>query len=152
MTSNHAPDPTAASRADWRLRLQKALLRFTAIILFTGLPGALLPGIAAEKFSWLMDLGQPPLGPLMIYLSGNAGFIYVVLGVLVWAISNDPVRHRPLVVLMGWLLVIGGPAYLSIDLQAGLPAWWIALDSVACLAVGSGILWACRLRPSGQSG
>jgi len=123
------------------LTIQKALLRFTALVLFTGLPGALLPGVAAEKFSWLMGYGQPPLCPIMIYLSGNAGFVYMALGIVVWMISNDPHRYRPLVATLAWILVVGGPAYLSIDLQAALPAWWVALDSLACLLVGGGLLW-----------
>lgn len=124
------------------LTIQRAALRFTALVLFTGLPGALLPGPAAVKFSWLMGLGQPPLGPLQVYLSGNAGFVYVVLGVLVWMLARDPRRYRPLVAALAVILLAGGPAYLSIDLQAGLPLWWVLLDSVACLAVGGVLLGA----------
>jgi len=126
------------------LTIQKTLLRFTALVLFTGLPGALLPGVAAEKFSWLMGCGRPPLGPIMIYLSGNAGFVFVALGIVVWMIAREPQRYRPLVAALAWILVVGGPAYLSIDLQAALPAWWVALDSLACLLVGGGLLWTLR--------
>jgi len=126
--------------ADRQLQLQKLLLRFTALVLFTGLPGALLPGVATEKFCWLMRLGRPALSPILIYLAGNAGYIYVVLGVLVWLLSNDPLRYPALVRAFGWLLLAGAPAYLSIDLQAGLPAWWVAADTLACLLVGAGLL------------
>ena len=128
------------------LKIQRWLLRFVAIMLFTGLPGAVLPRMAIEKFSWLMGLGQPSLEPLIIYLSGNAWYVFVALGLVTWIISNDVVRYRPLVILSGWFYLIAGPAYLSIDLQCPLPWWWVALDSVSCLLVGAGILWSCRLR------
>ena len=126
------------------LRLQKCLLRLTALVLFTGFPGALLPGVAAQKFSWLMGLDQPVMSPLLIYLSGNAGFVYVAFGVMVWAISNDPLRYQALSVLVGWVLLVGSPAYLSIDLQSKLPLWWVALDTFACLLFGVVILWTSR--------
>lgn len=127
-----------------RERAQRWLLRSAAMILFTGLPGILLPRVAIEKYSWLMRLEQPNLQPLMVYLGGNAGYVFVVLGILVWLISNDVVRYRPLVIACGWMFLAGGPAYLSIDLQCPLPAWWVAMDSLSCILLGGGLLWACR--------
>lgn len=132
-----------------RPTLQRWLLRFVALVLFTGLPGVLHPRAAIEKFSWLMGLGQPNLQPLTVYLGGNAGYAFVALGVLTWVISNDVVRYRPLVILYGWILLIGAAAYLWIDLQSMLPWWWVAMDSVSSLLLGAGILWACRRRTCG---
>jgi len=54
----------------------------------------LLPGIAFRKLSWLMGYGEPPL---VVYLSGNAGFAYVVIAALIWVISRDLERYQPLV-------------------------------------------------------
>ncbi len=140
------PQQPAPETACGHLALQRWLLRFAAIVQFTGLPGAILPRPAVEKLSWLMGLGQQALDPLMAYLAGNAGYVFVAFGILLWAISNDVVRYRPFVILCGWLYLIGAPAYLSIDLQCPLPWWWVAADTVSCFLIGAGILWACRPR------
>ncbi|MBK8036930.1 MAG: hypothetical protein IPK22_07300 [Verrucomicrobiaceae bacterium] len=100
-----------------RPRVQLWMLRLMIAILITGLPGALLPEIAFQKFSWLMGYGKQPITPLIVYLSGNAGFAYVTIAVLIWAISRDLTRYQPLVRLCGWTMVVAGPAYLSIDLS-----------------------------------
>lgn len=71
-----------------RPRVQLWMLRLMIAILLTGLPGALLPEIAFQKFAWLMGYGKQPITPLIVYLSGNAGFAYVTIAVLIWAISR----------------------------------------------------------------
>ena len=59
-----------------------------------------------------------------------------------WAISRDLLRYQPLVRVCGWIMVIAGPAYLSIDLQCPLPLWWVLMDSLSCLLIGLTLLWA----------
>lgn len=126
-----------------RPRVQLWILRLLMALMLTGLPGVLLPARAFEKFSWLMGYGQPPLTPLTIYLSGNAGYAYVSLAALFWAISRDLLRYQPLVRVCGWIMVVAGPAYLSMDLQCPLPLWWVLMDSLSCLLIGLLLLWAC---------
>ncbi|MDI1311835.1 hypothetical protein [Prosthecobacter sp.] len=48
---------------------------------------------------------------------------------LFWAISRDLQRYQPLVRVSGLIMVIAGPAYLSIDLQCPLPLGWVLMDS-----------------------
>jgi hypothetical protein len=125
-----------------RLKVQLWMLRICIFILLTGLPGALLPEVAFQKFAWLMGYGKQPMTPLITYLSGNAGFAYTALGILAWVISRDLPRYQPLVRVIGWIMVIAGPAYLSIDLQCPLPLWWTLMDSIGCLLIGLTLLWA----------
>jgi len=126
------------------LRLQRLILRLAAVIQFTALPGALLPRQGTEKLSWLMGLGQPPIAPLLIYMAGGCAFVYLAEGVILWMLSNDVARYRPLVIASGWIYLVGGPAFLWIDTQARLPYWWTAMDSVSCLILGATLLWACH--------
>jgi hypothetical protein len=49
-----------------------------------------------------------------------------------------------LVRALGWMLVLGGPGYWSIDMQSGLPLWWVCIDSLGCLGIGAGLLLASR--------
>jgi len=143
---------TVALPSEPALKAQRWLLRIAVVILLTGLPGALLPAVAFEKLSWLTGYGQPPLTPLTIYLAGNAGYAYVALAALLWAISRDLRRYQPLVRLTGWIFLIAGPSYLSIDLQCSLPWWWILIDSTSCVLLGSLLLLACRPSSSGIGG
>lgn len=142
MTAPPSPSPeTESGRA---ATLQRRVIRFCALVLFTGLPAVILPGVALEKFAWLMKMDRPALDPLTVYLSGNTGFIYVALGIVFWMVSNDVVRHRTFVKAFGWILLLGGPIYLSIDLQAGLLLWWVLLDSVSCFVMGLALLLTSR--------
>ncbi len=128
---------------------QRRLLRLTAIFQFIALPGFILPHIAAEKLSWLMGQVQPVLTPLLVYLAGGCAFVCFVLGILLWMFSNDVVRYRPLIIVSSWICLLGAPAFLWIDTQSHLPAWWVAMDSVSCLLFGVALLWACHAgRPS----
>lgn len=133
-----------------RLSVQRWLLRIILAILLTGLPGVIMPGEAFEKFSWLMGYGQPPLVPLTLYLSGNAGFAYVALAIMTLAILRDLERQQSLVRVYGWIMVAACPAYLSIDLQCPLPWWWILADSGGCLLLGIGLLKSCGETASEQ--
>ena len=135
-----APLPPSACG---NVRLQRRLLRLAAICQFITLPGIILPRMTIEKFSWLMGQGQPPLVPLMVYLTGGGAYINFVLGVLLWMFSNDVARYRPLVIASAWICLVGCPAFLWIDTQSHLPAWWVAMDSVSCLLFGVALLWAC---------
>jgi hypothetical protein len=59
-------------------------------------------------------------------------------------VSRDVRQHRGLVRALGWMLVLGGPGYWSIDMQSGLPLWWVCIDSLGCLGIGAGLLLASR--------
>lgn len=135
---------SAESSSARALIVQRRVIRFCAFVLFTGLPAVILPGVALEKFAWLMKMDRPALDPLTVYLSGNTGFIYVALGVVFWMVSNEVVRHQAFVKAFGWILLLGGPIYLSIDLQAKLPLWWVLLDSVSCFVMGLTLLLTSR--------
>ena len=125
------------------LRLQRIILRIAAVGQFITVPGAISPHQAIEKLSWLMGFGQPPPGPLLLYTLGGGSYVCVAEGVLLWMLSYNVVRYRPLVIASGWIFLIGAPAFLWIDSQAGLPHWWIAMDSLSCLIFGVTLLWAC---------
>jgi hypothetical protein len=144
MMTDQSPVPASAYG---NLRLQRWLLRIAAVLQFIALPGALLPRQAVEKFSWLMGLGRPPLVPLLVYFAGGGAYVYLALGVLLWLFSKDVVRYRPLVPATAWISLVGGPAFLWIDTQSGLPRWWVAMDSLSCLLFGAALLWSCRAVP-----
>jgi hypothetical protein len=134
-----------------RPRLQRTVLRIIAAASLLALPGVFAPRLMAEKLSWIMGFGQPPMIPLMLYMMAGGAAVFVGQAMLLWALSTDVVRYQPLVRLMAWCYVVIGSLFLWIDKQAGLPSWWIMMDGVGSFAAGAVLLWACyaRSRKSG---
>lgn len=124
-------DTTSASIAR-----QSLVLRAAALVLFTGLPGILLPAQALEKFSWLMGYGQPRLDPLSVFMTADAACASVVLALVLWFLARDPVRYQPLVRLLSWTFLIIGLLWISLGMQCPLPWWWTISAAVGCMAVG----------------
>ena len=139
--------PPSPETAHGHLRLQRWLLRIAAVLAVITIPAVLSPRQAIEQLSWLTGLGHAPQSTLLVYFGGGGTYVYVALGVLLWLFSNDVVRYRPLVLASAWICLLGGPAYLWIETQSGLPGWWVAMDSLSCLCFGVAILWACHASP-----
>lgn len=138
---NHEPLHNSACG---NLRLQRLILRITALISLIALPAIILPRLAMEKLSWLTGFGQPPDVPLLVYVAAGGAAVFVGQAGFLWILSGDVVRYRPLVLYVGWVYTACGPAFLWIDRDAGMPHWWVAMDSLGSLIVGGTLLWACR--------
>lgn len=129
-----------------RPQIQRIVLRLASLASLLALPAVVLPRLAAEKVSWVMGFGQPPMTPLMLYMMAGGAAVYLGQAALLWTISNDVVRYQPLVRLVAWIYLICVPAFFWIDTQAGLPKWWTAMDCLGSLAAGGVLIWACRSR------
>lgn len=119
---------------------QSLVLRAAALVLFTGVPGLLLPGQALEKFSWFMGYGQPRLDPLSVFMTADAACASVVLAFVLWFLAGDPLRYQPLVRLLGKVFLVMGFLWISLGMQCPLPWWWTASASAGCVAVGAMLL------------
>lgn len=114
-----------------------------ALISFIALPAIFAPRLAVEKFSVLMGFGKPPNLPLLIYMTSGASCVYVGQGLLLWFLSRDVMRYRPLIIFFGWAYLAFSPLFLWIDMSAGMPAFQVAADSLSCLMAGGALLGAC---------
>ncbi len=133
-------------------RLQRLILRAGAAASLVALPAVIAPRLAMEKLSWLMGFGRPPESPLLAYMAAGGSCVLLAVAALLWVMSLDVARHRPLVLATAWICLACGPLFLWIDSSAGLPGWWVAMDSLSCLAFGAALLWACHSggrRPTG---
>jgi hypothetical protein len=128
-------------------RLQRLVLRVAALVSFIAAPAIVLPRIAVEKLSWLMGFGQPPMLPMLVYLTAGGSCVLIAEAFMLWLISGDVVRYRPLVVFVAWFFLAAAPLFLWIDSQAGLPLWWTAMDTLSCLVAGAALVWACYSTP-----
>lgn len=77
-------------------RLQRLILRIVALISLIALPAIIAPCLAAEKLSWVMGFGQPPMTPLMLYMMAGGAAVFVGQAVLLWAMSGDVIRYDPI--------------------------------------------------------
>ena len=112
-----------------------------ALVALPVLPAVFAPHLTVEKLSWLVGFGQPPKTPLLAYLAAGGSFIYLALSAMLWMISRDVARYRPLVIFMAYVCLIGGPAYWWIDSRVGMPQWWMLMDALTCTVAGVGLLW-----------
>jgi hypothetical protein len=124
-------------------RIQRLVLRVISAVSFIALPAIFAPQLAVEKFSVLLGFGKPPHLPLLIYMTSGASCVYLAQAVLLWLMSGDVVRYRPLIVFCGWALLAFSPLFLWIDTQAGMPTFQVAADTLSCLIAGAALLAAC---------
>ena len=72
----------------------------------------------------------------MDYLARSVAAFYGFHGVLLFLISTDVVRYRPLVWYVAAMSVVLGFMLLAIDLHAGLPAYWTAFEGPPVVVIG----------------
>jgi hypothetical protein len=136
-------DPTPPSvRADSLLTI---LLRLVGGIELCAIPFIFFP------FPWmdavhdrLLGLGTLPGGPIVEYLTRSLSAMYAVHGAVVFRISFDVARFRPLVAFLGWLHLALGLTILGIDLAAGVPWWWTMGEGPGIAAGGAIVIWLER--------
>ena len=83
---------------------------------------------------------------LLCALSGPVFLVMFVVGL--WFIAWDVVRYRPLLILTAFGYLLAGPAFVLIDLTAGMPWLSAAGNGGSCLLIGVlllGLLWGERM-------
>ncbi len=136
----------AASTHTGHPRFQAILLKTAGAISFVTLGAVFAPDYALGKLHWLLGMGRLPESALLRYLAAGGSFVYIITGLLMWVMAGDVVRYRPMIVLSAWIVLVAAPIYWLINTQAGMPLWWAWMDTLACLAFGIALLWACHAK------
>jgi len=126
------------------LRLQKIILRVMALVALPVLPAVFAPRLTVEKLSWVLGFGEPPHVTLIYYLAAGGSLVYLLLSGLLWMLSCDVVRYRPLVIYVAVACVAAAPVLGWLDANVGMPRWWLLMDALSCLVGGLVLLWALR--------
>ncbi len=92
---------------------------------------------------WL-GLGDLPDAPIMGYLARSTSFFYAFLGGLMWVLSFDLNRYRPVVCFLGWALISLGLTLFIVDIVEGLPLYWISIEGPTDTLSGCIILYFGR--------
>ncbi|HEY3787271.1 MAG TPA: hypothetical protein VGL71_00395, partial [Urbifossiella sp.] len=106
----------------------KLLLRLIGGIELCAIPFLAFPfpWMAEIHARWL-GLGTLPPAPIVEYLARSLCALYAVHGAVVFYISFDVIRYRPLIDFIGCVHIVLGFTILGIDLSSGVPIWWAVM-------------------------
>lgn len=125
----------------------KWLLRIIGGVELCALPFVLFPfALMHEVHDRALGLGALPHAPIVEYLARSLSALYAVHGAVVFFLSFDVSRYRPLIGFLGGLHIAFGLTVLSIDLGAGLPLWWVAGEGPGIAVGGVLVLILARRR------
>lgn len=117
------------------------LLRFSGAVLLLAFGAMLLPADwMAAVHGWL-GMGEFPDAPLTGYLVRSVAALYGFHGVLVLVVAGDPVRYERIVLYLGVMDIVFGLMMLAIDVHAGMPWFWTALEGPSLVGVGLLVLY-----------
>ena len=126
----------------WLLRLAGAveMLAFVSVV---------MPRSWMEISHEWLGMGTMPEGPLVMFMIRQASYAYGMHGIMLWILSSDVARFRPLVVFNGIAFLLAAPVFFLIDYLTGIPLWWAIFDALACGLIGVGLLLLTREVDSG---
>jgi len=84
---------------------------------------------------WL-GLGDMPTAPVVEYLARSVSAFYAFFGALCLVVAADLERYRPLVRFLGVAFVFFGIVFTGVDLSAGMPWWWTAIEGPPAVPFG----------------
>ena len=117
------------------------LLRLAGTVELGAFIAVVMPRRWMEAGHRWLGLGPMPEGAVVDFMIRQASFTYGLHGALMWLLSWNIVRFRPLVIFTGISYVLAAPVFFLIDLTAGMPWFWTAGDAAACLCLGGALLW-----------
>lgn len=117
------------------------VLRFGGCLLTLAFGAVIMPtSWMAEIHAWL-GLGEFPAAAITDYLARSVSALYGFHAVLLFIVAADPARYERIVLFLGITNMALGLMLLGIDLHAGLPWWWIALEGPPVMGLGMLVLY-----------
>lgn len=118
------------------LKLLVIVLRIAGLFTLAAFPAMLLPVDFMASSHERLGLGEFPRAAVVDYLARSIAALYGFHGVLVLLVSTDPVRYRAIVWYIATMNITFGMMMIAIDLHAGLPGYWTALEGPPIIAFG----------------
>ena len=110
-------------------------LAFFAVVM----PTSTMASIA----DWL-EVGPLNRSPLTEYLTRSLSALYGAYGVLHLYLARDVVRYLDLIVVIGWLAMLGGVILTVLDFTTGIPWFWSWSEGPPTVLVGVVTIWLAR--------
>ncbi len=125
-------------------RYEKALMvlmRVAGVMLLIAVIPAVMPFAWMKDIHRLLGMGELPGGPIMGYLTRSLSAMYAMHGALVFFISLDVRRYRPVVKCLAALGIIFGLGMLLLDIMVGMPFQWALHEGPFIIIMGCVMLW-----------
>lgn len=119
-------------------------LRLVGIVAGLAAICAVMPLRWMDAIHRAIGMGSLPDRPIVEYLARSTSAFYALLGALLWMLSFDLVRYHLLVRRLGMAIIAFGILLLWVDIKAGMPWFWQAMEGPVNVVLGSIILWAAR--------
>jgi hypothetical protein len=113
---------------------------------------ALMPLRTMDAVHRALGMGPLPAGPIVEYLARTTSALYALLGALLWTVSFDVSRYRPLVRGSGYAFMALGALLAWTGARAGLPGFWQAAEGPLNALLGLLFVWASRETPARPTG
>jgi hypothetical protein len=110
-------------------------LAFLAVVM----PTSTMASIA----DWL-GVGPLDRSPLTEYLTRSLSALYGAYGILHLYLARDVVRYLDVIVVIGWLAVLGGAIVTVVDFVVGMPSLWSWSEGPPTVIVGFVTIWLAR--------
>ena len=102
---------------------------------------AVMPLRAMDAAHRALGMGPLPDGPVVEYLARSTSAFYALVGALLWIVSLDLPRYRPLVRILGYGFIALAALLLWTDVKAGLPWFWQAGEGPLDALFGVVLVW-----------
>jgi hypothetical protein len=143
-----ADDSAVAMKDRPEAAMLVVLLRIGTVLTGSAFLAVLLPvEWMASTHEWL-GLGPFPRTAVVDYLARSVAALYGFHGVLLFLISTDLSRYRPIIWYIAAMNVAFGVMLLVIGVHARLPTFWIVAEGPSVMALG--IVVALLNRKLGQ--
>jgi hypothetical protein len=119
-----------------RQRALVVVLRLLGILDLLALIAVVAPFDLMQASTTWSGLGPLPGDPVFNYLARSASAMYALHGATILFISFDVPRYERLIRFLAWVALGHGAVIVGIDLAAGMPAWWTAIEGPAFAATG----------------
>ena len=141
-TSSTLPAPDVEST---RLVRAALVLKVVGIADCLAVLLAFLPWTVIEQIHSFVGAGELRQEPLIEYLVRSVSLLHAMFGVLLVLLSGDVARYRDLIRSLAKLLSLAAIILAFVDLQAGLPLWWLATQCGGLLGIGAYLLLSTGL-------
>src|SRR5437588_1996457 len=124
-----------------RERLLRIILRIAGTFEALAFLSAIMPRAWMELGHEWLSMGTMPRGAVVDFMIRQASFCYGLHGLVAWLMASDTNRYHPLIRFTGWSYLIAAPAFVAIELNAGMPWFWMLGDGLGCGSFGIAVLW-----------
>jgi len=122
----------------------RALLRIIGSSLLLALLFVAAPYESMDYIHLSLGMGTLPDSPVVGYLARSTSAFYAILGGLLWVLSFDLPRYRPVLTYLGAAIGLFGVVLLAVDWQEGMPRFWTLWEGPFVTMFGLAILLLSR--------